>query len=118
MGTWRYPSSTMKKKQRNKARHPRGANNKVHQVHDSYIRSLLADVEMAKSFVKAHLPANIVSRIDMNSFQLLNTNSVTKAMKKLQSDIVYSCAIDDKKGIYCTASNIKEPQINGYHSAY
>ncbi len=34
----------------------------------------------------------------MHSLQLLNTNFVTKAMKKLQSDIVYSCAIDDKKG--------------------
>ncbi|MFK7899220.1 MAG: Rpn family recombination-promoting nuclease/putative transposase [Cyclobacteriaceae bacterium] len=88
----------MKKKKQNNRRNNKGKNNKISQLHDSYVRSTFSDIKVTKAFIKDHLPVGIVKRIDMNSLQLLNTNFVTKAMKKLQSDVVYSCSIDDKKG--------------------
>ena len=70
----------------------------VHQAHDSYIRRMLSDLEVAKSLMKSHLPSDIVKRVDWESLQLTNKSFVSEELQQFHSDIIYKCTIDKSQG--------------------
>ncbi len=78
-------------------------NNRIAQPHDKYAKSILSNVEVARSLIEAHLPPELVKRIDMNSLQLTNKSFVSEELKQLHSDVIYRLNIDNQKGYvyYC-----------------
>lgn len=70
----------------------------VHHPHDSYIRRMLSDMEVAKSLMKSHLPPDIVKRIDWESVQLTDKSFVSEDLQQFHSDIIYKFTIDNMVG--------------------
>lgn len=73
-------------------------NNKINQPHDKYTKSMLSQVEVAKSLIKSHLSPDLVKRIDMDSLQLTNKSFISEELQDLHSDVVYKCNIDNQQG--------------------
>ena len=71
---------------------------KIDQPHDSYIKSILSDIGLAKSLMEAHLPQSIVNRMDLDSVQLTNKSFVSEELKNFHSDVIYQCTLDKQQG--------------------
>ena len=71
---------------------------KIHQPHDSYIKTILSDISLAKSLMEMHMPKAIVKRIDWDSVQLTNKSFVSEELKHLHSDVIYKCTLDQQQG--------------------
>ena len=63
--------------------------------HDLFAKASLQDLAIAKDFLRAHLPLSIQRRIDFASLQLTPNEYVLPRLKKLQSDVMYECLIDN-----------------------
>ena len=63
--------------------------------HDLFAKASLQDLAIAKDFLRAHLPLSIQQRIDFASLQLTPNEYVLPRLKKLQSDVMYECLIDN-----------------------
>lgn len=72
--------------------------NKIYHPHDKYTKSMLSQVEVAKSLIQSHLPSDIVKRIDMDSIQLTNKSFISEELQDMHSDVVYKCNIDNQQG--------------------
>jgi predicted transposase/invertase (TIGR01784 family) len=72
----------------------------LHHPHDSFAKQCLSNLAVAKDLLKPHLPPDIVSRINWNTFQLTNKSFVDKKLEQSHSDMVYKCLLDNDKNIY------------------
>jgi predicted transposase/invertase (TIGR01784 family) len=66
--------------------------------HDDFIRNILSDKEIAVAYFKNYLPDFIRKRLDFSQLTQLPGTYLSDELKKTMSDIVYSCALKDKKG--------------------
>ena len=74
----------------------------LHHPHDSFFRQSLANLQVAKDLLQAHLSPELIKRIDWDTVKLTNKSYVTQELNQLHSDVVYSCQIDGKAAyIYC-----------------
>src|SRR5688572_1474284 len=69
----------------------------IHQPHDSFVKYILSDIEIARELIKVHMPADIVKRADWESLQLTNRSLVTEELKQYHSDVVYKCTVDNEQ---------------------
>ncbi len=67
-------------------------------VHDTFIRAILADKEIAIDYFRTALPAYILERLDFSTLTQLPDIYVSKELRKTLSDIVYSCSMKDGSG--------------------
>ncbi len=72
--------------------------NKPTAVHDTFIRAILADKQIAIDYFCTALPAYIVERLDFSTLTQLPDTYVSKELRKRVSDIVYSCILRDGSG--------------------
>jgi predicted transposase/invertase (TIGR01784 family) len=61
----------------------------VHSPHDRFFKSAMADIRVAKDFLKTHLPPAIQEAIDFETLELEPTSYVDESLKKVRSDILY-----------------------------
>ena len=73
-------------------------NNKIHQPHDKYTKSVISRVDVAKSLIQSHLSPDLVKRIDIDSLQLTNKSFISEELQQIHSDVVYKCNIDNQQG--------------------
>ncbi|GAA4439668.1 hypothetical protein GCM10023091_22230 [Ravibacter arvi] len=66
-------------------------------VHDTFIRSILADKEIAVDYFRTALPGYITERLDFQTLAQLPGTYVSKELQKTVSDIVYSCEMKDRR---------------------
>lgn len=59
--------------------------------HDSYLRSVLSDMEVAAVYFKTVLPAHLVERLDFSTLKLTPNSYVSDELEQSMSDVVYSC---------------------------
>lgn len=64
-------------------------------VHDTFVRAILADKQIAIDYFRAALPAYIVERLDFSTLVQLPDTYISKELRKTASDIVYSCGLKD-----------------------
>jgi len=67
-------------------------------VHDTFVRSLLADKEMAIDYFKSALPAHIAGKLDFSTLKQLPGTYVSKELKKTLADVVYTCQRKNRRG--------------------
>jgi predicted transposase/invertase (TIGR01784 family) len=62
---------------------------KIPNIHDKFIKELLADKEIAISFLESYLPSDLLKDMDLSSMVYLKTSYITKKLKESFSDIVW-----------------------------
>jgi predicted transposase/invertase (TIGR01784 family) len=71
---------------------------KIHNPHDSFVRRSLANLEVSKDLLKAHLRPAVVRKINWDTIQHTNRSFVKKELAQFHSDVVYKCELDGKEG--------------------
>lgn len=68
----------------------------IHHPHDSFFRSTLSNLGVAKDLLQAHLAPELVQQIDWSTLRLTNKSYVDEQLKHLQTDMVYACQLNGK----------------------
>ena len=70
----------------------------IHQAHDRYFRGAMDDKEVAFSFIRAHLPTNLVEQIDPSSLQLIKESFIEHDLREFITDVTYSATFNKEPG--------------------
>ncbi len=70
----------------------------IHQPFDKLFKVSLTEKKVAISYLKAHVPAEIYKRININTLELTDKSFILPKFREVHSDIVYRCQFDDKEG--------------------
>jgi predicted transposase/invertase (TIGR01784 family) len=62
----------------------------MQQPHDKLFRAVFSDTGEAESFLRAHLPASLVQRLDWSTLELVETSFVDEALRESESDLLYT----------------------------
>ncbi|MBX2999876.1 MAG: Rpn family recombination-promoting nuclease/putative transposase [Caldilineaceae bacterium] len=62
----------------------------MQQPHDKLFRAVFSDTREAESFLRAHLPAPLVQRLDWSTLELVETSFVDEALRESESDLLYT----------------------------
>ena len=71
--------------------------------HDKIMRVSLNNIEVAKEFIKTHLPKEILKEIKLNSLSACPNTYITPDLEQTASDILYKAKTSNNKDcyIYC-----------------
>lgn len=64
-------------------------------IHDNFIRSIMADKNIARDYFEHYLPSYISNGLDFETLEQSSDTYISKDLQKTMSDIVYSCQIKD-----------------------
>jgi predicted transposase/invertase (TIGR01784 family) len=67
-------------------------------IHDSFIRSIMADKNIARDYFKNYLPSFVVNELDFETLEQSSDTYVSKELQKSMSDIVYNCERKSRDG--------------------
>lgn len=96
---------------------------KIANPHDTFVRGLLADKQLAIDYFKSALPAHIADKLDFGTLSPLQGTYVSKELQTTIADVVYTCQRKDRRGSvhisllleHKSAPDIYTPvQIGGY----
>ncbi len=73
---------------------------KIKLSHNDYFQQQFQKIEFAISFLKEHLPKEVVERIDFKTLRLAPGNFVGKALRNRRSDVLYEAKIDGRKSLF------------------
>jgi hypothetical protein len=59
--------------------------------HDTFIRAIMGNRDLALDYFKVCLPENVLKKLDFSTFRQLPDTYVSKELQKSISDIVYTC---------------------------
>lgn len=65
--------------------------------HDTFIRSIMGNREIALDYFKAYLPEKVLNKLDFSTLRQLPDTYVSKELQKSISDIVYACRKADSE---------------------
>jgi len=77
-----------KEKKKKPVRKPRS-------LHDEVVKEYFSDIEIAKSFFKEYLPADIVNNLDFNRLRICKDTFLNKKLAKYFSDILYQVNLNN-----------------------
>lgn len=66
----------------------------IHQPHDKFFRLSMSDVRVAKDFFYAHLPAELLQKVDLSTLKLQKESFVDDAFKTTEADVIYTVKLD------------------------
>ena len=72
---------------------------KITSTHDNFIRTILADKNIAAEYFKSYLPAHVSNLLDFSTLTQLPDTYLSSHLRKTMSDIVYNCKKKDGKDI-------------------
>lgn len=67
----------------------------IRQPHDKFFKRSMSDARVAKDFFNAHLPIDLLRRVDLNTLKLKKQSFIDDAFKATEADVVYSIKLDD-----------------------
>ena len=70
----------------------------VHQPFDKLFKVSLSEKKVAISYLKAHVPAEIYKRINIDTLELTDKSFILPKFREIHSDIVYRCQFDNQDG--------------------
>ena len=71
----------------------------MHSPHDKFVKESLKNLAVARDFVRAFVPEQIYSAIDINTLALADKEFTTKSHKKIEADILYKCNMQNEPGV-------------------
>jgi len=85
--------------------------NPISQPHDAFFKANLANPQRARDLIEAHLPHDLVKRIDWKTLQPQSTEFIQHNLSKVTSDSLYACRINQKEAyIYYLWEHQSSPQ--------
>ena len=66
--------------------------------HDTFIRALMSDIQIVRSYLQTCIPRYILEKLDLDTLTQLLDTYVSRDLRKSISDIVYSCQYIGGKG--------------------
>jgi predicted transposase/invertase (TIGR01784 family) len=66
----------------------------LHQPHDKLVKSAFSDPDNARAFLQAHLPSNLVRRMDWTSLSLFSGSFIDPEFAATSSDLLFTAKID------------------------
>lgn len=66
--------------------------------HDTFVRGLLADKQLAIDYFKSALPAHVADKLDFTTLKPLLGTYVSQELQTTISDVVYTCQRKDRRG--------------------
>lgn len=72
----------------------------IHQPFDKLFKVSLSEKKVAISYLKAHLPAEIFKRINIDTLELTDKSFILPKFREIHSDIVYRCQFDNQDGAF------------------
>jgi recombination-promoting nuclease RpnB len=73
---------------------------KINNIHDKYIKSVLGDVETARSFLKCYLPHNLIPLLNLDYLKPVKGSFVDDKLKEHFTDLLYKTKTKDGKGVF------------------
>lgn len=70
----------------------------IRKAHDRYFRGAMDDQEVALSFVRAHLPKELVAQIDPHSLVLVKESFIEENLQEFITDVVYKARFHEHPG--------------------
>lgn len=61
----------------------------IHQPSDKFFKQSMADIRVAKNFFETHLPAELLTHMDLSTLQLQSHSFIDEAYKNTEADVVY-----------------------------
>lgn len=81
------------------------------QPHDTLAKSFLTNLDVARDFLKSHLPEHIQKRCDFTTLRIEASSFIDEDLRPHVSDVLYSLEIDSKPGlIYCVVEAQTTPK--------
>ncbi len=71
---------------------------KITSIHDTFIRAIMADKNIAIEYFQSYLPPFMAAQLDFSTLTQLPDVYVSSELQKTMSDIVYSCKRKDGMG--------------------
>ncbi len=69
--------------------------NELNNPHDKYFRAVLSNVEIAKDFVKAFVPKEVIDALEMEYFEQVTDSFIDQDLQSSISDIIYRTRFKD-----------------------
>lgn len=66
--------------------------------HDSYFKSTMSNIKVARDFFDLHLPNEFRQAVDLKTLKLAKASYIDKELRELISDILYSVTIKGEEG--------------------
>ena len=60
-------------------------------IHDNFIRTIMADKSIAKSYFQSYLPSFASDRLNFDTLEQSPDTYISKELQKTMSDILYTC---------------------------
>ncbi|WP_119963842.1 Rpn family recombination-promoting nuclease/putative transposase, partial [Candidatus Fukatsuia symbiotica] len=81
--------------------------------HDAFCKKFLGNLEVARDFLKTHLPPAILEKCDLSTLKVEDCSFVDENLRQYFSDIVYSMQMNDgsKAYIQCIIEHQSNPQL-------
>jgi predicted transposase/invertase (TIGR01784 family) len=70
----------------------------IYQPFDKLFKVSLSEKKVAISYLKAHVPAEIYKRINIDTLELTDKSFILPKFREIHSDIVYRCQFDNQDG--------------------
>ncbi|MFM8764829.1 MAG: Rpn family recombination-promoting nuclease/putative transposase, partial [Spartobacteria bacterium] len=68
----------------------------IHQPHDKLVKSTFSDPDNARAFLQAHLPRDLVGRMDWKTLELVSGTFIDPQFESTSSDLLFTVKIDGR----------------------
>src|SRR5262245_43029437 len=86
----------------------------IHQPHDKLFKSSMSQIQVARDFLKTHLPPVLLQKMDLDTLSVEKNSFIDEAFKASEADVVYSLQINDTSAyiyILCEHQTKPDPMI-------
>lgn len=81
----------------------------IHQPHDGYFKLSMRIKHVAQDFMRAHLPPDILKKMDLETLQLYPESFVKRGLERIYSDVVFTVEYEnDLAYIYILLEHLRE----------
>jgi len=87
----------------------------IHQPHDKLFKLSMSNLAVAKEFFIAHLPADILGKMDLHSLKAEKQSFIDDAYKTTEADVVYSVKMGNLTAylyLLCEQQTTVDPQLS------
>lgn len=80
--------------------------------HGDFFRSSMSHPEVARDFIKAHIPAELAQSIQWDTLKFIKKSFIREKFQHVHSDVVYQCKLDNKPiYLYCLLDSHSSPDF-------
>ena len=84
---------------------------KINNPHDKFFKSCMANTQVAKSFLESHLSKEVLSKINLDTLEVVNESFIDEDLQELLTDMLFTAKCGDQVCyIYMLVEHLKKPE--------